>query len=125
MGGMSRFCAGVVLIACLVLACAWPAHAAEPMLLTDAKPTVSLSPAMRYSVDAHLDLRAEDLFGKIDSDYFQNLPKGDPTRSPVTSARSRVAPTTTAHPISSFAWMAGNRWTCCCACSRKVRCRCR
>lgn len=34
---------------------------------------------MRYSVDAHLDLRAEDLFGKIDSDYFQNPPKGDPT----------------------------------------------
>ncbi|TAH43829.1 MAG: diguanylate cyclase [Gammaproteobacteria bacterium] len=79
MGGMSRFHAGVVLLACLVLACGWPAHAAEPMLLTDAKPTVSLSPAMRYGVDAKLDLRAEDLFGKIDGDYFQDLPKGDPT----------------------------------------------
>lgn len=75
---MSRFCAAVALFACLVLACSWPAHAAQSLVLTD-QPSVSLSPVTRYTVDARQDLQAEDLFGKVDSDFFRDLPKGDPT----------------------------------------------
>lgn len=79
MGRTSRFHAVLFMLACLVLAGGSFAHAAQPIHLTDAAPAVSLSPAMRYSVDVGIQRSAEELFARLDSSEFLELPKGNPT----------------------------------------------